>query len=315
MKAAVVTEFGKAPEYLDREAPVAGEGETVIRVHAAPLSPIVRMLAAGTHYTSAASAGFVPGIDGVGTDQDGRRVYFLFPKAPYGSMADYSLVSKQMTVVVPDDLEDARAAAVATGGLASWIALTRRAPLEPGSTVLINGVTGAAGSMAVQVARHFGAGRIIGAGRNRQKLETLDLDHAIALDADADGALRGEFDRGVDVVLDFVWGEPASRVIAAATKNRASRIGEPRLRYVQIGTIAGEEISLRGDALRSSGLELIGSGMGSVALSEMLACAGELLAAAGKAGFDSPVSVLPLERVADAWAGGPDTRYVLVPER
>ena len=62
-------------------------------------------------------------------------------------------------------------------------------------------------------------------------------------------------------------------------------------------------------------MELLGSGMRSVALSEMLACAGELLAIAGKAGFDSPVTVLPLEKVADAWADDRDIRYVLVPER
>lgn len=125
--------------------------------------------------------------------------------------------------------------------------------------------------------------------------------------------LRAEFDRGVDVVLDFIWGEPASRVIAAATKNRGSRLGEPRVRYVQLGTVAGDEISLRGDAFRGSGLELMGSGIGSVAIRELLAGARELLTETNKAGFDAPVTTLPLTAVADAWAGPSDVRYILSP--
>lgn len=313
MKAAVVTDFGKAPAYGDFRDPVAGEGETIVRVHAAPLSPIVKALASGKHYTSGAQAGFVPGVDGVGTDPEGRRVYFLFPRAPFGSMGELALVSDEMIVAIPDEISDVRAAAVATGGLASWVALTRRAPLQPGATVLVNGATGAAGGMAVQIARHFGAHRVIAVGRNKTTLDRLDVESRIALDDRADEALRAEFDRGVDVVLDFLWGEPAARVIAAATINRGARNGEPRVRYVQLGTAAGDEISIRGDAFRSSGLELIGSGIGSVAIRELLAGARELLSETNSAGFNAPVTTLPLMAVADAWTGPSDIRYILSP--
>ena len=313
MKAAVVSEFGKPPAYYEFKEPMAADGETVVRVHAAALSPIVKGLASGRHYASGATAGFVPGVDGVGTDPQGRRVYFLFPKAPFGSMGELSLASNDMIVPIPDDVSSVRAAAVTTAGLASWIALTRRTQLPPGGTVLINGATGAAGGMAVQVARHFGASRIVAVGRSREKLDRLDVEAKIPLDDAADEALRVQFDRGVDIVLDFIWGGPASRVIAAATKNRGSRNGEPRLRYVQIGTAAGDEIPLRGDALRSSGLELLGSGIGSVAVRELLAGAGELIAATTRAGFDTPVTTLPLTAVAEAWAGSPEVRYILSP--
>lgn len=313
MKAVVVLEFDRPPACGEFRDPVAGDGEAVVQVHAAPLSPIVKALAAGKHYASGAGAGFVAGVDGVGTDPDGRRVYFLFPRAPFGSMGERALVSQDMLVGVPDAISDVRAAAVATGGLASWIALTRRAPLDAGSTVLLNGATGAAGGMAVQVARHLGATRIIGVGRSRERLERLDVEARIVLDDADDGAFREEFDRGVDVVLDFIWGDPAARVIAAATTNRGSRRGEPRLRYVQLGTLAGDAVSLRGDAFRSSGLELLGSGIGSVAVDELLAGAGELLAAADLAGFDVPVTTLPLTAVAEAWAGPAGVRYVLTP--
>lgn len=313
MKAAIVTEFGKAPEYGEFRDPVAGEGETLVRVHAAPLSPIVRALASGSHYTSSVEAGFVPGVDGVGTDPEGRRVYFLFPKAPFGSMGEFALAADAMILPIPNDISDVQAAAVATGGLASWVALTRRAPIEAGATVLVNGATGAAGSMAVQIARHFGAKRIIAVGRSRERLDRLEAEARITLDAGGDTALREEFDRGVDIVLDFVWGDPASRVIAAATGNRGGRTGEPRVRYVQLGTIAGSEISLRGDALRSSGLELLGSGIGSVSIRDLLEGARELLTATGSSGFHAPVTTLPLTSIAEAWNGRPDVRYVLSP--
>ncbi len=308
MKAAIVRDFGKSPAYGDFRDPIAGIGETIVRVNAAPLSPIVKALASGGHYTSSDTADFVPGVDGVGTDLQGRRVYFLFPKSPFGSMGELALVSDEMMVTVPDELSNTRAAAVATGGLASWVALTRRAPLQPGATVLVNGATGAAGSMAVQIARHFGAGRIIAVGRNQTALDRLDVQSRIGLDGSADVALRAEFDLGVDVVLDFLWGEPASRVIAAATRNRGSRTGEPRMRYVQLGTAAGAEIPIRGDALRSSGLELLGSGIGSVAIRELIAGAGELLAATREAKFDLPVTTLPLTAVTEAWAGPSEIR-------
>ncbi|WP_437966022.1 zinc-binding alcohol dehydrogenase family protein [Sorangium sp. So ce260] len=313
MKAAVVNSFGVPPCFQDFREPEAGDGEAVVTVHAAALSPIVRGLASGRHYASGASAGFVPGVDGVGIDGTGRRVYFLFPKAPFGSMAEKSLVASHMMVPVPEDLSSERAAAVATAGLASWIAFSRRARLQAGEAVLVIGATGSAGSMALQTARYLGASKVIAVGRDEAKLERLAADVKIALNDDADSALRAQFDQGVDVVLDFVWGEPAVRVLRAATKDRGSRAGEPRLRYVQLGTVAGDEISIRGDMLRSTGLELIGSGIGSVAVKELLAGAGELLAAAPAAGFDAPFTSLPLRAVADAWSGDPDVRYLLVP--
>ena len=80
---------------------------------------------------------------------------------------------------------------------------------------------------------------------------------------------------------------------------------------MQLGTIAGDQIALRGDALRSSGLELLGSGIGSVAINQLLQGAGELLAASSSAGFKAHVEALPLSEVAAAWAGHPAVRYVL----
>ena len=314
MKAAVVKTFGIAPSFQDFRDPQAGDGDSVVTVRAAALSPIVKALAAGRHYASSATAGFVPGVDGVGIDGAGRRVYFLFPKAPFGSMAERSLVASEMMVPVPETLSDVRAAAIATAGLASWIALSRRARVLAGETVMVIGATGSAGSMALQTARYLGAGKVIAIGRNEERLAALDADVKIALNDSADEALSTQFGERVDVVLDFVWGEPATRVLKAATQRRGSPAAEPRLRYVQLGTLAGDEIPLRGDMLRSSGVELIGSGIGSVAVKDLLVGAGELLAAAPRAGFNTPFESLPLRSIADAWNGDPDVRYILTME-
>ncbi|MFP3693300.1 zinc-binding alcohol dehydrogenase family protein, partial [Burkholderia sp. SIMBA_048] len=64
---------------------------------------------------------------------------------------------------------------------------------------------------------------------------------------------------------------------------------EPRLRYVQIGSIAGESIAISAHSLRSSGLEILGSGIGSLSMDELVTGARQLLAALPEAGFDTPV--------------------------
>ncbi|WP_237882386.1 quinone oxidoreductase family protein [Pseudomonas sp. PGPR40] len=313
MRAAFVSEFGSPPVFGDYPEPQADEGEMVVNVLAAPLSPIVKTLAAGKHYTSAGSAGFVPGIDGVGTDADGRRVYFLFPKSPFGSMAEKSLVSSDTVVPVPEGVTDERAAAVVTAGISSWVALTLRASFQRGETVLINGATGSAGGLAVQIAAYLGADKIIVTGRSKAKLALLpESVEKIPLDEFADEELRRVFSGKVDVVLDYLWGEPASRVIAAATAGRGSRLGESRLRYIQLGSIAGETIPISAHSLRSSGLEILGSGIGSVSIRELVAAAGQLLAAIPAAGFDTPVTTLPLSAVAEAWDDESDNRRIVL---
>ncbi|MFD3242563.1 zinc-binding alcohol dehydrogenase family protein [Rahnella perminowiae] len=315
MRAAVVSLFDVPPSYGDFPEPVAGEGERVLRVLAAPLSPIVKSLAAGRHYSGTRDVNFVPGIDGVGMTPDGKRVYFLFPKPPFGSMAAQVLVSADLTVPVPESVGDARAAAVVTAGLSSWVALTQRAKFTRGESVLINGATGSAGGLAVQIAAWLGAGRIIATGRNREKLAQLPPDvEKIVLDDSADEALKQAFSGQVDVVLDYLWGEPASRIIRQATADRGSRLGEPRLRFVQLGSVAGETMSVSAASLRSSGLEILGSGIGSLSVHELIAGAGQLLAAIPEGGFDTPVRTCALSDVSQIW--NEDTgeeRVVLIP--
>ena len=80
MKAAMVQGQGRAPVYADFPAPVAGEGERLIEVTAAALTPLARGRASGAHYSSSGVYPFVAGVDGVGRLADGGRVYFLLPR-------------------------------------------------------------------------------------------------------------------------------------------------------------------------------------------------------------------------------------------
>lgn len=312
MKAAIITSPGAQPRYGDFAEPAAGEGEIVVTVKAAPISPIVRVRAA---QADIGDAGVVAGIDGVGTMPDGRRVYFLFPKAPFGALAERTLVPAALTVPVPDGLDDPAAAAVATSGLASWVALTRRAPMVAGQTVLVTGANGAAGRIALDIARHLGAGHTIAVARSAAKLQGLSADTGIALDApDADRALKAVFDDGVDIVLDFVWGETAGRLIGAATAGRGSPGGEARTRYLVLGTSGGLTVPLSGYGFQSSGIELLGSGIGSVPVRDYLAAAGELLGAAVSTALSPRYDVARLCDIASIWGRSGERRYVLLPD-
>lgn len=316
MKAAVVHNFREPPRYGAFAAPSAGEGETRVRVRAAALTHLVRSQAAGRHYSSGAALPAVPGADGAGRLPDGRRVYFAFPERPHGSMAELSRVKAAYCVPLPDGVGDVTAAAIANPGMSSWAALTQRARLRAGETVLINGATGTSGRLAVQIARRLGAGGIIATGRNTEaleKLETQGADATVSLTEDP-AALARRFretvSRGpVHVVLDYLWGSSAESLIAALSGQGGGE-AEPRVRYVQIGAISGATIALPGGALRSSGLELMGSGLGSVSHPRLVGVIGDLMKAVAEGALTIETETVPLAEVETAWNRATDRRLV-----
>lgn len=314
MKAAVVREPGKSPEYSEFTEPRPEAGETLISVAAAALSQITRGRASGAHYSAKGQFPFVAGFDGVGRREDGSRVYFVLPRAPFGSMAERTVVPAQNCVELPDALDDETAAALANPGMSSWAAFKERAKLIAGETVLVNGATGASGRLAVQIAKRFGAGKVIATGRNIEALQSLaDLgaDAIVRLgDEAAERLLLDQFAEGVDVVLDYLWGASAQRLLIAAAK--AARGVKP-IRFVQVGSIGGAEISLPGAALRSSAIVLMGSGIGSVALDRLVASVRELMAAAVPAGLKIATRRLPLAEVARGWTLDEAARVVFTP--
>jgi NADPH:quinone reductase-like Zn-dependent oxidoreductase len=305
MKAAIVWGAGKIPVYGDFKEPVPSDGESLIKVSAAALSPLVKARASGAHYSAGHEFPFIAGVDGVGRLADGRRVYFALPKAPYGAMAEQVVAPAAQCVAAPDDLDDVTAAALANPGMSSWAAFKERAKLKTGETVLVNGATGAAGRLAVQIAKHLGAKKVVATGRNVETLKSLaalGADETIPLVQDEktlDAAFEAQFARGVDVVIDYLWGESAERLLIAAAK--ASKKAYP-VRFVQVGSVSGAEIKLASAVLRSSGLELLGSGIGSVPMVRLLAGIGEFLRAAAPAGFKIEAETVPLSDVEQTWA-------------
>ena len=306
MKAAIVTELGQtSPTYADFPMPTPMEGQHLIRVSAASISHVTKSRASGAHYSADGALPFVAGMDGVGVREDGQRVYFLLPAHPYGAMAELCVVDAEHCIVLPDDLDDCAAAAMAIPGMSSWAALMERAHLCPGETVLINGATGISGRLAVQIAKHLGAGKVIATGRHAASLDalrSLGADATVALTQDKDAlqaALKHEFALGVDVVLDYLWGESAQALIEAAA--RFGPDGVP-VRYVQIGAASGANITLPSTALRSSALQLMGSGMGSVPMPRLFAAIAGVLAAAPVAGFQITTQSMPLAQLEQAWA-------------
>ncbi|HVV42742.1 MAG TPA: zinc-binding alcohol dehydrogenase family protein [Nitrobacter sp.] len=317
MKAAVVVEAGRAPVYGEFADPAPAAGQALVRVTAAALSHITRSRAAGTHYSAGGGLPMVPGMDGVGVTADGRRVYFVLPEAPFGAMAEACPVDERRLVAVPDRLGDAEAAAMAMPGMSSWAALVERAKLVRGETVLVNGATGTSGRLAIQVAKHLGAGNVIATGRREDAfdaLRRLGADVTVSLRQAPDAleeALQREFRQGIDIVLDYLWGPSAEAVIVAAAK--AGPEGVP-IRYVQIGAAAASRISLPAAALRSSALTMMGSGLGSIPLPRLLAAIRGVLEAAPAAGFEIAVETVPLAEVERAWTrDDANTRIVLQP--
>ncbi len=319
MKAAVVRAPGRAPLYEEFPEPVAAPGERGISVTASAISRTTKSRAAGKHYAAPGSVPFVVGVDGVGRLENGTRVYFALPRAPYGGMAERTVVPESRCVPLPPGLDDVTAAAIANPGISSWAALTERAELRPGETVLINGATGTAGRLAVQVSKQLGAGKVIATGRNPAALAAvaqLGADETVSLVgelSELDRALERQFAGRVDVVLDYLWGKSAERLLVAAA--RASGEGVP-VRYVEIGSASGADLSLPSEVLRASAILLMGSGTGSVPVPRLLDAASRLFDAAAAGHWQVPVRVVPLSEVAAAWSaeeGGPRIVLTVAP--
>ena len=305
MKAAIVKGPGQTPVHGDFREPTPGAGEVAVNVTAAAISHVVRSRASGAHYSSSGNFPFVVGIDGVGRLDDGSRVYFVLPRAPDGTMAERTVVPAAQCVVLPDDLDDVTAAAIANPGSSSWAAYTERARLKAGETVLVNGATGTAGRLAVQIARYLGAKKVIATARDSDALRSVaalgaDVTIPIGEDPDAlEGRLKAEFAAGIDVVIDYLWGKSAERILIAGAK--AGPDAMP-IRFVQIGAVSGAEIALPSAVLRSSAIELMGSGIGSIPLPRYVAAIAALLNATVPGGFRITTRTAPLSEVAEAWA-------------
>jgi NADPH2:quinone reductase len=312
--AALVESFSEPPQYRSIPAPRADSRHPVAEMLAVGVHPVTRGIAAGKHYASSLRLPFVPGIDGVVRMPDGTLAYI--GGAGGATLAERILVDPSAAIPLPAGTDPATVAASMNPAMSSWIVLQARVPFEPGQSVLVMGATGSAGSLAVKAARHLGAGRVIAAGRNRDRLDRLlssGADETVVLSDDdqATSASLAEAAAQVDIVLDYVWGPRAELAMRAILGARSDHT-QP-LDWVHIGSAAGASITVDGAALRSNALRISGSGFGSTDMRR--ARLPELAAAVASGALAIRPRPVPLRDIATAWVheDEPGERTVIIP--
>jgi NADPH:quinone reductase-like Zn-dependent oxidoreductase len=318
MRAAVVTSFDTPPTYQTFPTPIPqAPDEVLVDVIAAGLHPRVRSQANGSHYTSSDELPLVPGIDGVGRAPDGTLRYYILPDTTMGAMAEQTVVDLRRSVVIPASSDPVLIAAAMNPAMSSWVALRRRISFAPGQRVLVLAATGNAGQMSVQIAKRLGASHVVGAGRNSARLAALaDLgaDVTVSLEGDpADVAAHlGQAAGDVDVVIDYLWGQPTADAMLAVVTNRNDR--EKPLTWIEIGSVAGPTAAVPSAALRAARLQIVGSGQGSVPTRDIVAELPDLVAEITNGTFHVAPRAVPLADIESAWREvGGDQRIVITP--
>jgi NADPH:quinone reductase-like Zn-dependent oxidoreductase len=182
---------------------------------------------------------------------------------------------------------------------------------------LVLGATGSAGQLAVQIARFLGANRVVAAGRNAERLADLaaiGATETVVLDgAEKSAELLGRQTTDVDVVLDYVWGEPTAAAMLAVVSGRSDR--RRPLSWVEIGSVAGPTAAIPSAALRAARLQIVGSGQGSVGTREILTELPALADEISVGTFSIETRQVPLSDVELAWAAAPASkpRIVVIP--
>ena len=219
MRAIQITEFG-GPETLvvrDVPDPQPGDGQQVLDVLAAGVNY------ADTHqtedsYLAKQTLPLIPGGEVVVRDGAGRRLVGLL--AGGGGYAEKVAVDPRRLFPVPDDVSDGAALTTLIQGATAWHLLRTSAHLQAGETVVVHAGAGGVGTVAIQLAKRWGAGRVIATASSEQKRQlTLDLGADVAVDSRVDdltGALReANGGRGVDVVLEMTGGPVFDQSLAA----------------------------------------------------------------------------------------------------
>jgi NADPH2:quinone reductase len=234
VRAVQITEFG-GPEVLkvsEVDAPVAGDGQVLITVDRAGINY------ADTHqvensYLTKAKLPLVPGGEVVGRTADGRRVVALVGTGGY---AEQAVASSQSVFDVPDGVSDGDALALVVQGTSAWHLLKTSTNLQPGESVLIHAGAGGVGSLAIQLAKLWGAGRVIAtASSDDKRKQTLDLGADVAIDGTPEGLkdriIEANGGKPVDVVLEMVGGQTFDESFEALA---------PFGRLVTFGAASGE---------------------------------------------------------------------------
>jgi NADPH2:quinone reductase len=247
MKAIQIEEFG-GPEMMrltEVPDPEPAAGEVVVEVARAGIN------FGDTHvtrndYLAKQELPLIPGGEIAGRTPDGRRVAALMASGGY---AQKVAVHEAVLVPVPDQVSDEEAAALLLQGLTARSLLRISARLQEGESVVVQAAAGGTGSLAVQLAKRMGAGRVIGLASSEDKRELarrLGADAAVDSRADDLEAAILEANDGepVDVVLEMCGGESFEASLRALA---------PFGRLVTYGLASREPVEVRNvDLMRTS---------------------------------------------------------------
>jgi len=266
MKAAVLYQHDPLPQYVDQPEPTAlHKDEILVTVKAVAIKHFDKSRASGKHYSGSAPSteGRVIGGDGVVMLKNGTRVYGM---GVSGMLAEKAVIHADRIVKIPATLDDATAAALPNAVIGAAMALRCKADIQRGDTVLINGATGFTGRLAVQIAKHYGAGKVIVTGRDQQSLHELvqlGADEVIPITADEPSfktqltAIHAQ--TPIDVIIDYLWGNTAAWILSCLTGNGSFTNS---IRYVSVGSVTGDMVPLSAATLRSTNIQVTGSGLG-----------------------------------------------------
>ena len=267
MKAAIIYPGIEVPEYKELSEPIKqNDNEIVVTVKAVAIKQLDKSIASGQHYSSNVrdTAGHIPGGDGVCILPDGTRVYGM---GISGMIAEKAIIHKDRIVKLPEALDDATAAALPNAVIGAAMGLKFKANVKPGDVVLINGATGVTGRIAIQLAKYYGAQKVIATGRNQQslaELQSLGADQTIVIteeDAPFITQLQDSHrETPINIVIDYLWGRTAELILSVL---KGKSLFTNPVSYVSVGSMAGDTIRLSSAVLRSVDLNLTGSGIGS----------------------------------------------------
>jgi NADPH:quinone reductase-like Zn-dependent oxidoreductase len=305
VRAAIIEQVGNSPRVIEMQEPERGPGMTVIQVAAASINPLDLAIASGRYYGGPPDIPYVPGTEGVGivVEADsiaaGTRVRFE-ARSGNGSLAERALATEDTLIELPEGTDDDLAAAIGVAGLAAWLALEWRGKLEEGETVLVLGASGAVGQIAVQAARHLGAGRVIAAARSADGLRRareLGADATVELQEQTVDELSDQFREAaggeLDLVIDPLWAEPA---VAALQALRTEG------RLVNLGQSAGGEAIISSASVRGRVRSILGHANRLTPLGVRRDTYLTLLEVARAGRLTVDFEVIPLDEIARAWA-------------
>ncbi|KAH6885273.1 hypothetical protein B0T10DRAFT_492325 [Thelonectria olida] len=309
-----VSEWGSPPKVVKISPPAAPSDDSTIqiRVLATGLHQLVKLRAAGKHYTSGPLP-HTPGVDGTGVDvKTGKLVYFsTLGDLGAGSFSEIVNVPREHTTEIPEGVDPVQAAGLMNPVMSGWMALRKRVDFVKNGekkewTCFILGVTSASGKIAIKVARMLGATRIVGAARNEAALKALGIDDYVVL---KDTPTETDFTAAAeaDVVLDYLYGPWINAFLSSPTTKTATT----PLTWVQIGSLAGMDGSVPAAGLRSRDVTVRGSGPGAWSVGELsLEQAGMLGVLVGVKEAD--VREVRIEDVEAEWEKGGKGRVVFV---